>query len=511
MSRTAAALKALAFVAPRAAVRRAQALHAVDAARAYDGARAGRRGEGFTASASSANVEIASGLARLRNRSRDLVRNTSEGSRAVEVRTANTIGTGINVVPDNGSDRVDNLVKDLWAEWSATCDVEEINTFGGLQRLAWMAMLEGGDSVLRRIIPEDRSRLRVPLKLKLLEGDFIDTARDMGIFEGQNSRLGVGLGREDQRLGYWLHGQHPGDFNFYGAPFQSTFVPRSEVIHLFRPLRPGQVRGVPLLAPVLMNARDRADLMDAVLVKAKTEACFAVFVESDSGASARTLGGAVRDGAATVTRLIERLAPGMINYLRPGEKATFAQPTGSGQFSEVYLASAMAFAAGTGLTYDELTGDLRQANYSSLRAGKIIGRRLALMDQEHVAVPQLARRVVGWFEDAAVMNGALRPRRGGYRWDYILPAVDPIDPRKDLEADILAVRAMRMTPQEFIASWGQDWRKVVADFGAFFELLDKTPGNLVSDIDPRRTSQSGIAQLPPAGAYPTDPEKPAAA
>lgn len=510
MTRTASALKALAWVAPRAAVRRAQALNLLDGARAYDGARVGRRGDGFTASAASANVEIAAGLARLRSRSRDLVRNTSEGARAIEVRTANTIGTGILAVPDNGSDRIDNQVKDLFAEWCATCDVEAVNTFGGLQRLAWMAMLEGGDSVLRRITPRDRS-MRVPLKLKLLEGDFIDAARDMGIFEGHNSRLGVGLGPEDERLGYWIHGQHPGDFNFYGAPYQSHFVPRADVIHLFRPLRPGQVRGVPLLAPVLMSARDRADLMDAVLIKAKTEACFAVFVESADGAPARTVGASVREGAAAVGRLIEKLAPGMINYLRPGEKATFAEPTSSGQFAEVYLAAAMAFAAGTGLTYDELTGDLRQANYSSLRAGKIIGRRLALMDQEHVAVPQLVRRVVGWFEDAAVMNGALRPRRGGYRWDFILPAVDPIDPRKDLEADILAVRAGRMTPQEFLGSWGQDWRKVVADFGTFFDVLDKTPGKLVLDIDPRRTSQTGVAQLPPGGANPTDPEKPGAA
>ncbi|WP_298959063.1 phage portal protein [uncultured Methylobacterium sp.] len=509
MSRTATALKALAWVAPGAAVRRAHALGMVDGARAYDGARVGRRGDGFTASSASANVEIAAGLARLRSRSRDLVRNTSEGARAIEVRTANTIGTGILAVPDNGSDRIDNAVKDLWAEWSANADVEGVNTFGGLQRLAWMAMLEGGDAVIRRIMPRDKTGLRVPLKLKLVEGDFIDTARDQGVFEGRSSRLGVGLGPEDERLGYWLHGQHPGDFNFYGAPFHSTFVPRSEVIHLFRPLRPGQVRGVPLLAPVLMNARDRADLMDAVLVKAKTEACFAVFVETSDG-HARSMGDVLKDGAAKVARLVERLAPGMVNYLRPGEKASFAQPTSSGQFAEVYLAAAMAFAAGTGLTYDELTGDLRQANYSSLRAGKIIGRRLALMDQEHVAVPQMVRRTVGWFEDAAVMAGALRPRRGGYRWDYIMPSVDAIDPRKDLEADILAVRAGRMTPQEFIASWGQDWRKVVADFGTFYEVLDKTPGGIVFDIDARKTSQTGVAQLPPGGAYPTDPEKPPA-
>jgi len=507
MTRTATALRALAWVAPQAALRRAQALGVFET-RAYDGARVGRRGESFTASASSANVEIGSALARLRNRARDLVRNTSEGARAIEVRTASTIGTGITVVPDNGSDRVDNLVKDLWAEWTASADIEGINTFGGLQRLAWMSTLEGGDAVIRRMTPRDRTGMRVPLKLKLVEGDFIDAARDLGIFDGTNTRLGVGLGPHDERLGLWLHGQHPGDYNFYGAPFVSQFVSRSEAIHLFRPLRPGQVRGVPLLAPVLMSARDRADLMDSVLIKAKTEACFSAFVETD-GTTQKNLGQVKADTSGGLARMIERLAPGMINYLRPGEKVSFAEPKGSGQFAEVYLASAMAFAAGCGVTYDELTGDLRQANYSSLRAGKMIGRRLALMDQELVVVPQLIRPVVGWFEDAAVISGALRPRKGGYRWDFIMPAVDAIDPRKDLEADILAVRAGRMTPQEFIASWGQDWRKVVKDFNAFFEVLDKTSSSIVLDIDPRKTSQIGVAQMAPADKDPTDPEKPA--
>jgi capsid protein len=35
-----------------------------------------------------------------------------------------------------------------------------------------------------------------------------------------------------------------------------------------------------------------------------------------------------------------------------------------------------ASAVGTGLTYDQVAGDLTQANYSSLRAGKIEFRRL---------------------------------------------------------------------------------------------------------------------------------------
>lgn len=488
------ALKALAWVAPGAAMKRARALTTLaglDGTRAYDGARAGRRGASFSAGATSANVEIGTALARLRDRSRDLVRNTSAGARIIDIHVGHTIGTGIKAVPDNGSDKIDKPLTELYEEWCATSDVEGINCFGGQQAIAYRSMLEGGDSVIRKIPLRMDSGERVPLKLQVLEGDFIDATRDQGVFEQQMSRLGVGLGPFDRRTGYWLHARHPGDFTFHGAPYASQFVDFADTIHLYRQLRAGQVRGVPVLAPVLMNARDLADVMDAIVVKQRVEACFAGFVTKNE------------DGSAGLNpkgddKRIDQMKPGMLAYLDQGETITFGQPSSQGQFEPVWITTMMGMAAGAGLTYDQVTGDLRQANYSSLNAGDIHRRRLTEQTQNHLLVPQLMRRTTGWFVDAAIMSGALRPRRQGYRWDYILPAVEPIDPRKALEADILAVRAGRMTPQEFISSWGQDWRKVIADTTAFFQMLDAQPGNLVLDIDPRRVSQIGVAQYDPS-------------
>lgn len=484
------ALKALAWVAPRAAVSRARALATLDAVgetRGYDGARAGRRGASFTAGATSANVEIGPALARLRDRSRDLVRNTSAGARIVDVHVGHTIGTGIQAVPDNGSDRIDKPLKQMYEEWCATSDVEGVNCFGGQQALAFRSMLEGGDCIIRKIPLRLDSGERIPLKLQLLEGDFIDAARDQGIFEQRMSRLGVGLGKFDRRIGYWLHAQHPGDFTFHGAPYASQFVDYADAIHLYRPLRAGQVRGVPVLAPVLMSARDLADVMDAIVVKQRIEASFSAFVTK------KDMYGPFNPKKSD--KRVETLRPGTITYLEGGEEISFGQPSGQGQFEQVWVTTMMGMAAGAGLTYDQVTGDLRQANYSSLNAGDIHRRRLCEQTQQHVLVPQLMRRTTGWFVDAAIMAGELKPRRQGYRWDYIVPAVEPVDPRKALEADILAVRAGRMTPQEFITAWGQDWRKVMADTKAFFELADRD--GLVLDIDPRRVSQIGVAQNDP--------------
>ena len=486
------ALRALAWLAPQAAAARAQALAAVDASRGYDGASVGRRGDSFVARPTSANVEIGPALGRLRDRSRDMARNTADGRRVVDVRTAHAIGTGILAVPDNGSDRIDNRVKQEWADWCAVSDVEGELDFNGQQVSAYGAMMEGGESLLRRVWRPLGGGPRVPLQLQVLEGDYIDTTRTLGTYEGVNTRLGIGLGDWNRRSGYWLHPYHPGEQAFQATSFVSKFVTSSEVIHLYRALRPGQLRGVPVFAPVLMNERDLADLLEAVLVKAKTEACFTAFVKT-TGQTPNSLGKTLQEGVQAARRIIERLAPGMINYLNPGEEVSFGQPSSTaGSFEPIYLAGKQAVASGTGITYDQLTGDLRQANYSSLKAGERISRRLVEQEQEILLVPKLMRRVTGWWTDAALLAGVLPPRKDGYRWNFVMPAVEPIDPRKDLEADILAVRSGRMTPQDFIGSWGMDWRKALADRKAFFATADAD--GIVLDIDPRRTSQLGVAQ-----------------
>ena len=485
-------LKALAWVAPKAALARAHAIETIG--RAYDGARVGRRGASFGNKGGSANTAIGPSLSRLRDRSRDLARNTWIGQRILDVLVSHVIGTGIMAVPDNGSDRIDRQVALLFEEWSDQADITGEADFPALQALAVRSMLEGGESLLRfipRRLDEGRA---VPLALQGLEGDHIDTARE-GMVDNRRTRLGVGLGEWDARTGYWLFPDHPGEMTIPTASTQSVFTPRTDVIHLFRPLRFGQVRGVPVFAPILQSSRDIADLMDAIVVKSRTEASFAAFVKSNGGQ--RTLGNQVQQSGRT---RIEELRPGSVNYLDHDEDIVFANPSGTGQFEAAMLMALMAAAAGAGITYDQLTGDLRQANYSSLRAGKIEFRRLVEQLQWHVVKPRLMRPTTTRFTDVAVMAGKLRERREGYRWDYVMPAVEPIDPKKDLEADIMAVRAGRLSPQEFIAAWGRDWRKVVADMAAFLEELDKQ--KLVLDIDPRRTTQTGAAQTSPADLLP---------
>ena len=97
--------KAINFVAPRAALRRARSRVALELTNSYlarhaerfryDAATAGRRAYGWYAASTDANVELMGSLIWLRNRSRDLVRNNPYAARAIEELAGNVVGTGI--------------------------------------------------------------------------------------------------------------------------------------------------------------------------------------------------------------------------------------------------------------------------------------------------------------------------------------------------------------------------------------------------------------------------------
>lgn len=467
---------AIELVAPRAALKRSQARYMLRAA--YDAAASGKRPRGFGSRGGSANTAVGSAQSTVRDRARHMVRNSAHGHAIVDVMVRHVIGSGIVPVWNTGSDRLDNQVSALWDEWSTRSDVEGELSYYGQQELSVRSMIEGGDSVLRFIDVQYREDRRTPCRLQLLEGDQIDASRN-GIYENRKVRLGVALGPFQRREGFYLFPEHPGEAMF--APsLTSSFVSAADVRLLYRPLRIGQVRGISWLAPLLLPAKDLADLLQSTIVKAGIEAAFSGFITNEMGGP--SVVPETRDPVDGARRMLPE--PGMLLDLKPGQDIKFAEPKTSTQFEAVAMHTLQAMAIGAGLTYDQVTGDLRQANYSSLRAGKIEHRRLVEQVQFNHVIPRIGEPVVNRFIDRCIIAGTLRARPEGYPHDWVPPANEPIDPKKDLEADIAAVRSGRMSPQEFIAQWGRDWRKVMKSTKEFWATLDAMGFTL--DIDPRK-------------------------
>lgn len=483
--------RTIAIFAPKTALERVRARRVIDALegkRAYDGGRISRRLPNSAPSSSVTTELNGISIERLRARARDMVRNNPYMARALDVWTSNVVGSGIVPASRTGDKELDKRVNALWAAFSEQCDADGQLDFNGLQALAVRSAFEGGDTLARLRSRRASDGLVVPLQIQMMESDHLDAARH-GPLNGSRAVLGVQIDALGKRSGYWLFPEHPGDRGQFGlGNYTSVFVPAADIVHLYRKQRIGQVRGVSGFAPVVLQSKDLADLQEATVVKARIEACFAGFItseESDGGA----VGPETKDADGNT---VQELQPGMLRRLKPGESIEFAAPTSSMSFDPVMLHTLMGIAVGLGLTYDQLTGDLRQANYSSLRAGKIEMRRLVEQVQYHTVIPMFCRPVWRRFIDLAILAGRLDGTADRYPCEWIAPAHEAIDPVKDLQADIMAVRAGRMTLPQFIAAWGNDPQSHLEAIAESNKMLDDL--GLTLDIDPRKVSAAGLAQ-----------------
>ena len=490
--------RAIASVAPRTALARAEARMRLGFMQrgGFEAARTDWRGSSWRAEANGANTSLIGDLPIVRRRARSLVRNNPLAKRSVAILTAHAVGTGIRPAWQTDSNVARDRLRSAWQRFVESADAREQGIdFYGLQEQAVRGMFEGGEALWLR----QRSKAQGGrLSWLVVEGEQLDHQRD-GVFEeGYRTRLGVAYAKDSHAVvGYYLFPENPDDALLWGSTPYSQFQPRDGILHLFRVRRPGQLRGVPELASSIAVLRDLADYTEAALVKARVEACFGGFVTSeDAGAATlaqRTAQVAGADGANHDVSYGE-MSPGMIQRLQPGESIAFAQPSSQSNFEQFTLQASMIAAAGAGVTYDQATGDLRQANYSSLRAGKIEFRRDIEMIQQHTIIPMACRPIYREFAGFAAAMGWITARDALVPVRWVTPAWEPIDPVKDLNADIMAVRAGRLSLGDFIASWGEDPHEQLAEIAAFNKEIDRL--GLVLDTDPRKIGAAGVKQMP---------------
>jgi len=277
-------------------------------------------------------------------------------------------------------------------------------------------------------------------------------------------------------------------------------VPADQVVHLFRPLRPGQIRGEPWLARALVKLHELDQYDDAELVRKKTAAMFAGFITRLAPEDAIMGEGEPDvDGAA-----VAGLEPGTMQVLPPGEDVKFSDPADVGSaYGEFLRTQFRAVAVAAGITYEQLTGDLSGVNYSSIRAGLLEFRRRCEMIQHGVIVHQLCRPVWRAWMTQAVLAGALTAPGFGDRpapWlkvKWIAQGWQWVDPEKEFKAMVLAIRAGLMSRAEAISAFGHDAEALDREIAADNARADDL--GLVFDSDPRKVARTGAAQpAPPA-------------
>lgn len=463
-------------------------------AQAYDAASKGRRANDWGSRRTSANAEIAAANQTLQARSRNAIRNDPLLKSAKRVVRTWAVGTGIELQWDSPRWQA------LWDDWKGRSDASGQGDFYGTQSLAAGAIFESGSVLLRRRPRLPIDGLTVPVQVQVLEPDHLDRTR-LNPQTGARVVEGVEFDALDRRVGYWLLTNHPGDSTVLGSASlrrESVFVGAENVSHAFVVDRPGQVTGVPWSDASLLRAFELGEMTAAELVAARVRACNVGVVTQIGGTMGSPLG-PVPTNAPTGTGpgetggdpRPEYFEPAQFAYLEPGQDVKFNDPKLSTAFESFVKTHQRDVSVGTGVPYSKTTGDLSDANYSSLKAGA--NDFELFMDEFRwlVLVPLVCEPQRKWFVDAAVMAG-VAPTRKVPEFEWNGPPYPEHDPLKEANARLLDVRMGVRLMGDVIRSRGGDPDRYLERLERWNQQLDDR--EIVLDSDPRSVNRTGAAQ-----------------
>lgn len=349
--------------------------------------------------ARSATSDIHPGLGRMRARSRDQVRNNPIASGAVGTMVTSTVGSGLTVQPnidqellglsDKQADAWEREASAIWEMWaeSTECDIEGECTFGQVQGILFRAMLESGDVLrMRRFLWDlERERPRrgevFATKLQIVEADRISNPNwnvDTPELQG-----GVQIDGDGRTLQYWVQSTHPGDMYLWRRigdwrpiPARDPNTGQRVAKLLLHKQRPGQRRGVPVLAPVILPLKQIDRYTEAEIMAAVTSGLFTVFVTSEEPGDSGPIQGIAGDDSKPQNEGDIHLGNGAVVDLAPGEDVNFANPMRpNAQFDPFVKAVLRQVGMGLEMPYEVLIKHF-QASYSASRAALLDAHKL---------------------------------------------------------------------------------------------------------------------------------------
>lgn len=485
--------------------------------RLYAGAKGGRLM--FTAPSSSANAELHSSLPSLRNRSRALVRDVVYAKRAKTVVQNNVIGSGVGMQAQVTNRRrrllteINDAIESAWCDWARadTCHTGGTLHFADFERAALGEVFEAGE-VFIRLHRQPFGRGPIPLALELIEGERIADDYEIKPPAGAQVTLGIEHDSFGRPTAYYIHSGHPSELHVSPNQRRDSIqrVPADQILHLRLVDRWPQVRGVPWLHAAITRLNQLGEFEEAAVIAARIGASKVGFFEDPDGTSALADGEEL-DGTPSMT-----VEAGEFTQLPPGYKFTSWDPAyPNDSFDPFTRACLRGIAAGVGVSYESLSRDYSQSNYSSSRLALLDDRDLWRMLQqwwirafrqplhrEWLQAAVLSRAVAIDTLDYALERAkfeAVKFKPRGWGW---------VDPTKEVEAYRQAERAGYTTKSDIIAATGggMDIEDVIATRRRELDMLAEADLTTDTTSDPAQpatpaTSEDDDEDTPPARVF----------
>ena len=304
----------------------------------------------------SAKEDIEDNIEILRQRSRDAYMGVPTATAALKTMRTNVIAGGLMPapqidaaflrMPDESAEALRGQIVREFALWADTpdCDADRVDNFYKLQQLAFLSYLMNGDAFV--LLPmESRNGQPYDLRVRLVEADRVCSPDgfdrlvpcDVGGRHVERIVQGVETNAAGTVVAYWICNRHPLSSTADIQPEGVRWVRveafgretgRRNVLHIMNRERAGQLRGVPLLAPVLEATKQLGRYTDAEIMAAVISSMFTVFVQSQTASDGRPLGETLppEELIDSADQTSIELGPAAIIGLNPGETVNFADP-----------------------------------------------------------------------------------------------------------------------------------------------------------------------------------------
>ena len=428
-----------------------------DSLKGYDAAAFDRLNEAWRVLNESAEITDRGSRDTIRARARDQERNSDITSSILIAYKRNVVGAGYTLQAKTGSDELDDQLEGLWKIWcnKNNCDVTGTQNFNQLLRMAiTRKKVDGGALFLKRYTAGGI----VPFKLQAIEVDELEESALTPREKGNKVAGGIEYSSYNKPMGFYIR-----QYQIDGMSSEPVYVPAKDVIFIYTKKRPSQIREMSDLTAMIPRTRDINEYMTAVSVKERIAACLAVFVtrQSMGGLGRNTKDNSAKSGYDTKT-----LTPGMISHLMPGEDITVVDPKSQAVDATNYLKLMQRLiGSGQGLSYEAVSRDMSETNYSGARQGSIEDD--LTYAEEIEALMDFMDEVYETFVISLYLSGRINVANfwddfGTYtKHNWVGSTKKWIDPLKESTANRVALNSNQKSYQQIAAEGGKDWKEII--------------------------------------------------
>lgn len=379
--------------------------------RGFDAAKVDHLLEGWSPDLGISSADIAAYLPLVRGRVREMSKNDSYVTRALQMFDNNVVGpTGIKLSMDvPGPDKkvdmdLSDKVEKAWRRWAenpAWCDAEGRKTLRKILSMAVRDWKREGEAIICIIPGGAHYGNPFGISLKRRRPDSLAIYKNGQTPSGNQIHNGVEIDGWGAPVAYHFYKTMSRGGVFSG---DTVRVPANQVLHLFDEEYEGQTRGFPVFTPVVRELKMGHAYDEAELVAARVDAARCGTWEQQEGGDPADFADEDDEG------FHQQVDPGEDRVAPIGWKFSPNTPSrpngGYGTFKSHVV---RRVASGLSLSYNVLANDLEGVNYSSIRAGTLEDRETYKTLQAAVVetvLRPLFRRRGGWL-DCAFLAGAL--------------------------------------------------------------------------------------------------------